>query len=55
VRQQTANGLSLPNILVRHTGVRLSAKRIHEFTQEDLQGMRPEADQVLAVTSSLAV
>jgi transposase len=55
VRQQTANVLSLQNIIVRNTGVRLSAKRIHELTQDELQGMLPEADQVLAVTSSLAV
>src|SRR5919199_899412 len=55
VRQQTANVLSLQNILVRNTGVRLSAKRIHALTLEELQGMLPEADQVLAVTSSLAV
>jgi transposase len=50
VRQQTAHVLSLQNIIVR-----LSAKRINELTKEDLQGMLPEADQVLAVTSSLAL
>jgi transposase len=55
VRQQTANVLSLHNIIVRNTGVRLSAKRMHELTKAELQGMLPEADQVLAVTSSLAV
>ena len=55
VRQQTANVLSLQNIIVRNTGVRLSAKRMNELTKEALQGMLPEADQVLAVTSSLAV
>ena len=55
VRQQTANVLSLQNIIVRNTGVRLSAKRLNELTKEALQGMLPEADQVLAVTSSLAV
>ena len=55
VRQQTANVLSLHNIIVRNTGVRLSAKQIHELTKEALQGMLPEADQVLAVTRSLAV
>jgi transposase len=55
VRQQTANVLSRQNIIVRNTGVRLSAKRIHEFTKAELQGMLPEADQILAVTSSLAV
>src|SRR5215469_13213835 len=55
VRQQTANVLSVHNIIVRDTGVRLSAKRLNELTKEALQGMLPEADQVLAVTSSLAV
>jgi transposase len=55
VRQQTAHVRSLHNILVRHTGVRLSAKQIHACTKAALQGMLPEADQVLAVTSSLAV
>ena len=55
MRQQTANVLSLHNIIVRNTGVRLSAKQMHELTMADLQGMLPEADQVLAVTSSLAV
>jgi hypothetical protein len=44
VCQQTAHVLSLQNILVRNTGVRLSAKRIHEFTKEALQSMLPEAD-----------
>ena len=55
VGQQTANMLSLQNLIVRHTGVRLSAKRLHEFTKAERQGMLPEADQSLAVTSSLAV
>jgi transposase len=55
VRQQTANVLSLHNIIARNTGVRLSAKWLNELTKEELQGMLPEADQVLAVTSSLAV
>jgi transposase len=54
-RQQTATVLSLHNISVRHTGVRRSAKRIHELTKEERQGMLPEAAQVLAVTSSRAV
>src|SRR5262249_38313198 len=55
VRQQTANVLSLQNILVRNTGVRLSAKRIYELTLEEVNRLLPEPDQVLAVTSSLAV
>ena len=55
VRQHTANVLSVQNILVRNTGARLSLKRIRELTESELEGLLPEADQVLAVTSSLAV
>jgi transposase len=55
VRQQTANVLSLPHIIVRHTGVRLSAKRMHALTLEEVERLLPQPDQVLAVTSSLAV
>jgi transposase len=55
VRQHTANVLSVQNILVRNTGARLSLKRICELTKSELEGLLPEADQVLAVTSSLAV
>jgi transposase len=55
VRQHTANVLSVHNILVRHTGVRLSLKRIRALTKQELAGLLPEAAQVLAVTSSLAV
>jgi transposase len=55
VRQHTANVLSVQNILARNTGMRFSAKRIHEFTKTDLEGLLPEAHQVLAVTSSLAL
>src|SRR2546425_10210628 len=52
VRQHTANVLSLQNILVRNTGARLSVKRIQELTPAELAGILPEAEQVLAVTSS---
>ena len=55
VRQHTANVLSVQNILVRNTGARLSIKRLRELTPRELAGLFPEADQVLAVTSSLAV
>src|SRR4030095_16198765 len=55
VRQHTANVLSVQNVLARNTGSRFSAKRIHEFTKADLEGLLPEANQVLAVTSSLAL
>ena len=55
VRQQTANVRSLQNIIVRHTGVRLSAKRIDALTLEESERLLPEPDHVLAVTSNLAV
>jgi len=55
VRQHTANVLSVQNIIVRNTGVCLSIKRIRELTKQALEDLLPEADQVLAVTSSLAV
>jgi len=41
--------------MARNTGLRFSVKQIHEFTKQDLEGVLPEANQVLAVTSSLAL
>jgi transposase len=55
VRQHTANVLSVQNIIVRNTGARLSIKRIRALPQHELAALLPEADQVLAITSSLAV
>ena len=55
VRQQTANVLSLQNIIVRNTGVRLSAKRIHALIVEELERLLPMPEHVLAVTRSLVV
>jgi transposase len=55
VRQHTANVLSVQNIMVRNTGARFSVKRIRELTATELRNLLPEAYQVLAITSSLAV
>lgn len=55
VRQQTANVLSLQHSIMRNMGVRLSAKRIHALTLQEIEDLLPEPDQVLTVTSSLAV
>ena len=55
VRQQTAHVLSLHNILVRNTGVRLSAKRIHALPLEERERLLPEPDHVLTATSKRAV
>jgi transposase len=55
VRQHTANVLSVQNIMVRNTGSRFSVKRIRELSAKELKHLLPEAYQVLAITSSLAV
>jgi transposase len=55
VRQHTANVLRVQNIMVRKTGSRFSVKRMREFTATELRTLLPEAYQVLAITSSLAV
>ena len=55
VRQHTANVLSVQNIMVRNTGARLSVKWIRELPKQELKRLLPEADQVLAITSSLAI
>jgi len=55
VRQHTAQVLSVQNLMVRNTGVRFGTKRIDEFTPSELASLLPNAEQVLAVTSSLAV
>ena len=55
VRQHTAHVLSVQNIMVRHTGSRFSVKRMREFTAKELKPLLPEASQVLAITSSLAI
>jgi len=55
VRQHTANVLSVPNLMARNTGSRFGAKRMDEFTPSELAGLLPEAEPVLAVTSSLSV
>jgi hypothetical protein len=55
VRQHTANVLSLQNIMARNIGARFSAKRIDELTPAELERLLPEAEQRLAVTSSLVL
>jgi hypothetical protein len=55
VRQHTANVLSVPNIMARHTGARFSVKRIQELTKQELTTLLADETQVLAVTSSLVV
>src|SRR5215216_5312295 len=42
VRQHTSNVLSVQNIMVRNTGVRLSVKQLRELTKQELEGWLPE-------------
>src|SRR5438046_3296123 len=53
VEQQTANVLSVQNIILRNTGARLSANRIKSVSQAEVEAILPEADQALAVSSPL--
>lgn len=55
VRQHTAQVLSVQNLLVRNTGGRFGANRIEALTPSELASLLPNTEQVLAVTSSLAV
>ena len=55
VRQPTAQRLSVQTLRARTTGARFRAKRLVERTPAALQGLRPEAAPVLAVTSRRAV
>jgi transposase len=55
VRQHTSNVLSVQTILARNTGLRFGVKQIRKLTKEELQDLLPEAEQVLAVSSSLAI
>jgi transposase len=55
VEQQTSNVLSIQNIIVRNTGLRLRANRIKSLSQADLDKLLPDSDQALALSSALAV
>src|SRR5205807_9148329 len=55
VEQQTANVLSVQNIILRNTGARLSTNRIKSVSQAEVEALLPDADQALAVRSALAV
>ena len=55
VEQQTANVLSVQNIILRNTGTRLSANRIKRLSQAEVDALLPNAEQALAVSSTLVV
>src|SRR5213079_1947542 len=45
VEQQTANVLSVQNIILRNTGTRLSANRIKRLSQAEVDALLPNAEQ----------
>jgi hypothetical protein len=51
VEQQTANVLSVQNIISRNTGARLSANRIKSVSQAEVDTLLPHADQALVQPS----
>src|SRR6516165_7709127 len=55
VEQQTANVLSVQNIILRNTSIRLSANRIKRLSQAEVDALLPNAEQALAVSSTLVV
>ena len=55
VQQQTANVLSIQNIIVRNTGLRLSANQIKALTSPEIKNLMPHEDHALAVSSALRV
>ena len=55
VEQQTANVLSVQNIIVRNTGTRLSGTKIKQLTQDEVETLLRHDDQTLAVSSVLRV
>jgi transposase len=55
VKQQTANVLSVQNIILRNTGTRLSAHQIKRLSQAEVDALLPNAEQALAVSSTLVV
>jgi transposase len=55
VEQQSANVLSVQNIIARNLGTRLSANRIKQLSLADVETLLPDYDQALAVSSALAV
>ena len=50
VEQQTANVLSVQNIILRNTGARLSTNRIKSVSQAEVEALLPDADMTNLVS-----
>jgi transposase len=55
VRQKVTHILSIQNLMSRNKGMRLSADKIRQLTEAEVEGLLPQADLALAVKSNLAV
>ena len=55
VCQKVTHILSMENLFSRNRGARLSANAIKQLTEEEVEGLLPNADLALAVKSNLAV
>jgi lipoate synthase len=55
VRQKVTHILSIQNLMSRNKGMRLSADKIRQLTDAEVERLLPQADRALAVKSNLAV
>jgi transposase len=55
VRQKVTHILGIQNLMSRNKGMRLSADKIRQLTDAEIEGLLPQADLALAVKSNLAV
>jgi transposase len=55
VRQKVTHILSIQNLMSRNKGMRLSADKIRQLTEAEVEGLLPQADLARAVKSNLAV
>jgi transposase len=55
VRQKVTHILSIQNLMSRNKGMRLSADKIRQLTEAEVERLLPQVDLALAVKSNLAV
>lgn len=55
VGQKVTHLLRIQNLRSRNKGMRLSADKIRQVTEAEVEGLLPQADLALAVKSTLAV
>jgi transposase len=55
VRQKVTPILSIQNLMSRNKGMRLSADKVRQLTEAEIERLLPQADLAVAVKSKLAV